>query len=560
MMVASGASFYNWTPATGLSSTFTDTVYANPTSSTTYTVIGFNAAGCSSSASIRVTNSQSPNVSATPALVTVCQGDSVTLSAVATNPGGGPGGGQQVAATFVWAPYNIVGSSITLPFDSSTIVYAVGTNLAGCSGTNSVDSVLIDVVISPSAGAVVVSDSVICGGPATVQLSMTGGSVGAYTWQYSSDPFGPWTPTTNQGLNIESDTIDSPLYFICVASCSNGQTDTSDVQFVNISNDPPPVVVLNATQAYYCQASNPVTLVASGAPFYSWAPATGLNSTFTDTVYSAPLQSITYIVTGFDSLGCSDTASVRVSVRPNPVVSISPAAPSIFEGDSVVLTATATNVGPGGTMNYSWDPLGLSGNQISVSPAPGSYQFVVIGVSSFGCSNSNSIDTVTVTVDPFTTADFNYTVNGNTVTFANNSLNALTYSWDFGDGSSSTQQTPVHSYTNGIYDVTLIAEGLCSTDTFNLQLVINATGLDELSAFSPSLHPNPVIDLTTLTFDGTPERIELMDFAGKVLSVKDVLSKSDNQIRLDLSGVSSGVYVIRLMNRESIGIVRFLKL
>ncbi len=559
MMVAAGATFYDWTPTTGLSSTFTDTVYASPTNSTTYTVTGSNAAGCSSSATIRVTNSQSPNVSVTPATATLCQGDSVTLNAVATNPSGGPGGGQPVAATFVWSPYNLTGSSIVVPVDSITTIYAVGTNLAGCSGTNSIDSTVLNVVNTPVAGVVDASDSVLCGGPATVQLTMTGGSVGVFTWQFSSSPSGPWLPTSNQGLSIESDTVFSPVYFICVSACPNGQTDTSNVQFVNISSGPVPVVTLNTIQAYYCQASNPVVLVATGAPFYSWSPGTGLNSTFTDTVYSAPLQSTTYIVTGYDSLGCSDTASVRVSVRPNPIVTVSPSTNTICEGDSITLTATANNVGPGGTMNYTWSPIGATGNQISLTPAAGTYQIVVTGVSNFGCSNAGSIDTATIVVDPAAVADFTYVVNGYTVTFTNNSANAVSYSWDFGDGSTSTLQSPVHSYSNGTYDVLLIAEGTCSSDTFIVQITINFTGIGEIDPFGISVMPNPAGDFVSLVFSGSPDRIELVDIAGKTIDSFDLDALNMKRAELDLSNVPSGIYFIRLMSSDGTGVARFVK-
>lgn len=49
------------------------------------------------------------------------------------------------------------------------------------------------------------------------------------------------------------------------------------------------------------------------------------------------------------------------------------------------------------------------------------------------------------------------------VSFINNSESALTYFWDFGDGNTSTDLAPTHSYTSaGTYDVTLIAYG-CGT-------------------------------------------------------------------------------------------------
>ena len=73
------------------------------------------------------------------------------------------------------------------------------------------------------------------------------------------------------------------------------------------------------------------------------------------------------------------------------------------------------------------------------------------------------------------TADFNaigreFCQGPATVRFYNNSINAGTFHWDFGDGTTSTQRDPVHLYTsNGNYTVTLIADaGLCGSDTMTL--------------------------------------------------------------------------------------------
>ena len=61
--------------------------------------------------------------------------------------------------------------------------------------------------------------------------------------------------------------------------------------------------------------------------------------------------------------------------------------------------------------------------------------------------------------------------NGLIVTFTNASLNADTYSWDFGDEESSTEMSPSHTYaTSGTYDVTLTATNSGGSDAVTKSL------------------------------------------------------------------------------------------
>ena len=57
------------------------------------------------------------------------------------------------------------------------------------------------------------------------------------------------------------------------------------------------------------------------------------------------------------------------------------------------------------------------------------------------------------------TAAFDFTVDGSVVTFENKSINAESYSWEFGDGNGSSEESPVHDYMNdGIYTAKLTAD------------------------------------------------------------------------------------------------------
>ncbi|NNM15354.1 MAG: PKD domain-containing protein, partial [Bacteroidia bacterium] len=91
----------------------------------------------------------------------------------------------------------------------------------------------------------------------------------------------------------------------------------------------------------------------------------------------------------------------------------------------------------------------------------GTFQVTLITTDTIGCSSVFTMPTP-ITIHPIPTASATVT-NPNicapsSVSFVNNSTNATTYIWDFGNGDTSHAQIPVYNYVNaGIYDVELIA-------------------------------------------------------------------------------------------------------
>lgn len=81
---------------------------------------------------------------------------------------------------------------------------------------------------------------------------------------------------------------------------------------------------------------------------------------------------------------------------------------------------------------------------------------------------------------PYVVSDFNAAVTSACATpfqvdFSNLSVNGTSFSWNFGDGGTSSALNPTHTYTNpGSYDVELIADGgACGIDTTTLTNYIN---------------------------------------------------------------------------------------
>ncbi len=100
-----------------------------------------------------------------------------------------------------------------------------------------------------------------------------------------------------------------------------------------------------------------------------------------------------------------------------------------------------------------------------------------------GCSKSSNSpasstpSTPTTPTTPAPTANFTYAGEGlapSTVTFTNSSANASSYSWDFGDNSTSTATNPTHTYrVGGVFTVKLTATGAGGTN--NTTKTVNIT-------------------------------------------------------------------------------------
>jgi PKD repeat protein len=95
------------------------------------------------------------------------------------------------------------------------------------------------------------------------------------------------------------------------------------------------------------------------------------------------------------------------------------------------------------------------------------------------------------TPPPAVVADFSYAANTLAVTFTDTSSGSPTsWKWDFGDGSKSTEQNPVHLYSvAGNYNVTLEATGAGGTST-RTKFVTLSTGTPVAAAFDYEVDPN----------------------------------------------------------------------
>lgn len=153
-----------------------------------------------------------------------------------------------------------------------------------------------------------------------------------------------------------------------------------------------------------------------------------------------------------------------------------------------------------------------------------------------------------INVYPFPLAGFGWSQAGLIITFTNSSQNAMGYLWDFGDGNTSTESSPVHIYDgDGTYVVSLTAVSeMCGNDIHTETLILNTIGISEPEPGSGlQVFPNPSNGNFTLTsdFELTNLTLKLYNLQGKLMFETSPASIGKQESFLIITnGLSAGMY------------------
>jgi PKD repeat protein len=160
---------------------------------------------------------------------------------------------------------------------------------------------------------------------------------------------------------------------------------------------------------------------------------------------------------------------------------------------------------------------------------------------------------VTVTVTPGPLANFSTALANTTATFSDLSTGSpSSWAWDFGDGGTSDQPNPVHTYAAaGVYNVSLtVSDGICShvfTQTIDFSTGTNTLNQD---LFDVQLSPNPATGQTNLTLAGTPGgrfvQIALYSTDGRLVQNNRFDTLQGSVVRLGLENLASGMYLVKI--------------
>lgn len=415
ILSGSGAQTYTWNNGV------TNGVAFVPGGTTTYTVTGTAANGCTDTDDVLVTVNTTIPVNAGQDQ-TICIGASVVLS----------GSGAQ---TYVWN--NGVTNGVAFN-PTSTMTYTVtGTDANGCQGT---DQVVVTVNPLPMVDAG--PAQTVCQG---TSVTLNGSGAVSYTWNNGVTNGVSFVPSSTQTYTV-------------TGTNANGCVNTDQV---TVTVNPSTSVNAGVDQSV-CQGGS-VTLTATGAQTYSW------NNGITNGVSFTPGSTQTYTVTGTNANGCQSTDQVIVTVNPLPNVSAG-GNQTICEGSPIVLSGS-------GASTYVWS--NSIQNNVGFTPPLGVNTYVVTGTTAAGCQNTDTV-VITVVLVPTAILGSNSPLSGYpglVVEFTNESLNSNSYSFTFGNGTSynttNISATPSTTYGfPGTFTVILTASNGVCQDTAHLEVIV----------------------------------------------------------------------------------------
>ncbi len=365
---ATGGVTYSWSPATGLNNPNIPNPTANPTTSTTYTVTGTDANGCTSTDQVVVSVSENAGITAS-ADVIICEGEGTTLGVI---------GG----TNYTWSPstgLNNPNAPNPIANPSVTTTYTVtGTSISGCP---SVDNVTV--FVNPKPEAIACEDKFICVGE-SIQLIVT--THAQYAWSPSNTLLNP-----NSGTPTAFPT-ETTTYTVTVTD-ENGCTDTDEV-VVNVNNST--AIDLGPDQTL-CGAGS-IQLDAGPGLAYQWTPTTGLSDPTIRNPIANVTNTINYSVQVTTVNGCNAQDDITINVNPAPTADAGPNL-TLCPGSSGQLMAS-------GGVSYQWSPTtGLSdpniANPIVTTDVVTTYSVTV--TDAFGCTATDQTlvaISLPLTIDP----------------------------------------------------------------------------------------------------------------------------------------------------------------
>lgn len=453
---------YAWSPAPAIGQ---GTPNAGALNSGTYSCTITDANGCTTQVNITINEPPQLTIASAGFNVScfgVCDGQLVAI----------PGGGTP-NYTFNWSSGCTTASCNNVCAGIYTVTVS---DMNGCTASDTA------LVTEPAAITITTTavDAHCNQSDGSATASASGGS-GTLNYQWIS---GPASANYN---NIPVNT------YSVVVTDANGCSDTATAIVNNINGV---VATLNTSSDLTCYQSADGTIDidatgGSGTYTYTWSPAVSTTDNATG------LAAGSYVITVTDTAGCTSVVNVTLTEPAQLTLQVTATPASVCSGTPVTLNAICN----GGTpiYTYNWSPLSAIGATQTYTPTVTNTPTVDV-TDANGCTVTG---TVLVTVNEMPTAALSSDVQSGCAPLCPNFSDGSTvaapevitsWSWDFGDATTSTQQNPAHCYnTPGTYDVTLtVTTGNGCSQTIVMNSYIEVFG-NPVASFTAGPQPTTIL-------------------------------------------------------------------
>jgi gliding motility-associated-like protein len=370
----------------------------------------------------------------------------------------------------------------------SVILYLETTGNGICASTR--DSLTINFTPLPVV-IIKTEDSSCSGNPILLDVTV---STGAGTWSSSGT-----------GIFLPNSTALNGVYYPSAADNAAGMVtlmfvsdDNGDCQPVE---DSLTVIIKQSPTANYTAVSacvgspvqfNDNSTAAGSITNWNWVfgdlSLPSLAQSPSHTYSNCGSKTVTLVVTADN--GCIDADTQTVPVYCIPVANYTAIGVCVKEGTEFTNTSTVNNATIAtSAWTFGDNTTSTDTNPAHSFPTSGSFPVTLIVTSSDGCKDT-LVQTLSIADGPvaaFTVSDSTSDV-GEAVMFNDESVNANTLNWEYGDGASSTLTNPTYTYnTGGMYDVCLYAtDAFGCLDTACHQQIVSALSSQGPTGFSPN--------------------------------------------------------------------------
>lgn len=258
----------------------------------------------------------------------------------------------------------------------------------------------------------------------------------------------------------------------------------------------------------------------------------------------------------------SNSSITAINNKSNSANCLSPCSPvASFTQDTTVICDSMSigfsNLSSANAESFMWmfeggtPSTSMEENPVVVYDTPGVYGVTL--VAAVGDSSHEIVKQELIQVYERPTAGFSFSVEENLYTFTNESIGALTYMWDFGDGVMSTEENPSHMFTESDsvnISLTVTNANGCSDMYTVEENVVFVSSNDFSTGNQFTVFPNPVKEVLGINFQGNymgEISYRIYDMYGKLL-LNNEFNKSQERFvqTINLPQLAAGTYVLQL--------------